>query len=76
MFHRPKIELIDFGATREYTKEFIDNWRQLLTAAIKKDREACIEWSRRLKYLIGGENEVTLLRHILQNGACQRYIRL
>ena len=28
-----KVELVDFGATREYSKEFIDGWLRLLSAA-------------------------------------------
>ena len=54
-----KIELVDFGATRQYSKEFIDNWLHLLQAAAADDAEACIEWSRRLGYLTGEENEVS-----------------
>lgn len=49
---------MDFGATREYTKDFIDNWLRLLQAAASNDREACIESSLKLGYLTGEENEV------------------
>lgn len=53
-----QIELVDFGATREYSKEFMDNWLRLLKAAASEDRDACIEWSLKLGYLTGEENEV------------------
>jgi aarF domain-containing kinase len=53
-----KIELVDFGATREYSKEFMDNWLRLLQAAASEDKHACIEWSLKLGYLTGEENEV------------------
>ena len=53
-----QIELIDFGATREYSKAFIDNWLRLLRAAVSGDREACIEHSLSIGYLTGHENEV------------------
>ena len=53
-----QIELVDFGATREYSTEFMDNWMHLLQAAAADDRDACIAWSLKLGYLTGAENEV------------------
>jgi hypothetical protein len=53
-----QVELVDFGASREYSKEFIDKWFCLLEAAISGDRDACIEWSMKLGYLTGQETEV------------------
>lgn len=53
-----EVSLVDFGATRKYTKEFIDDWLHLLQAAAAEDRNACAEWSLKLGYLTGGENEV------------------
>ena len=49
---------MDFGATREYKKEFMDNWLRLLQAAASEDRTACAEVSRSLGYLTGEENQV------------------
>jgi aarF domain-containing kinase len=49
---------MDFGATREYNKEFMDNWLRFLQAAASEDRIACAELSRGLWYLTGEENEV------------------
>ncbi|KAL1937976.1 hypothetical protein VTO73DRAFT_12726 [Trametes versicolor] len=62
--HTRKVELVDFGATREYSKEFIDNWLHLLSAAVAEDRDACVEWSLKLGYLTGQENEVMLDAHV------------
>ncbi|KAJ3559027.1 hypothetical protein NM688_g589 [Phlebia brevispora] len=59
-----KVELVDFGATREYSKEFIDNWLHLLQAASLDDRQACIDWSREVGYLTGQEDEVMLDAHV------------
>jgi aarF domain-containing kinase len=59
-----QLSLVDFGATREYTKEFMDSWLSLLQAAASEDRIACAEWSRTLGYLTGEENEVMLNAHI------------
>ena len=56
-----QIQLVDFGATREYSKAFIDLWLRLLSAAAADDRDGCIEWSLKLGYLTGEENEVELL---------------
>ena len=55
----PKIELVDFGATRTFSKEFMDKWLSLLQSAASGDREACIEWSLKLGYLTGEENQVS-----------------
>ncbi|KDQ54699.1 hypothetical protein JAAARDRAFT_60642 [Jaapia argillacea MUCL 33604] len=59
-----QVELVDFGATREYSKEFIDNWLRLLQAAAEEDRNACIEWSLKLGYLTGQEHELMLDTHV------------
>jgi predicted unusual protein kinase regulating ubiquinone biosynthesis (AarF/ABC1/UbiB family) len=53
-----QIGLVDFGATREYSKEFMDRWLHLLSAAAADDRDACVEWSLKLGYLTGEENKV------------------
>jgi len=59
-----QIELVDFGATREYSKEFMDSWLRLLQAGAAGDREACAEWSLKLGYLTGEENDTMLNAHI------------
>ncbi|KAJ2914676.1 hypothetical protein MD484_g5731, partial [Candolleomyces efflorescens] len=59
-----QIELVDFGATRTYTKEFMDNWLRLLEAASSNDRQKCIDWSIKLGYLTGDETETMLDAHV------------
>ncbi|TBU29665.1 ABC1-domain-containing protein [Dichomitus squalens] len=59
-----QIELVDFGATREYTKTFIDDWLHLLSSAVAEDHDACIEWSLKLEYLTGEENDVMREAHV------------
>ena len=54
-----QIELVDFGATRTYSKEFMDIWLFLLQSAAAGDREGCIKWSLKLGYLTGEENQVS-----------------
>ncbi|KAL1739828.1 ABC1 family-domain-containing protein [Schizophyllum fasciatum] len=59
-----KIQLVDFGATREYSKEFMDSWLRLLQAAASGDREACVRWSTQVGYLTGAEEEVMVDAHV------------
>jgi len=56
---KDRLQLIDFGATREYSKEFMDGWYRLLTAALRGDRDVMRVESEKLGYLTGEENEVT-----------------
>ncbi|XBW34671.1 hypothetical protein QEN19_000238 [Hanseniaspora menglaensis] len=59
-----KIELIDFGATREFSSEFINNYRFLLTAATVNDREMCHEYSKKSGYLLGLESQQMVDAHV------------
>ncbi|CCM05951.1 uncharacterized protein FIBRA_08190 [Fibroporia radiculosa] len=59
-----QIQLVDFGATREYSKEFMDNWLRLLQAAASDDKDGCIEWSLKLGYLTGEEDNIMLDAHV------------
>lgn len=62
--HTRQVELVDFGATREYSKEFMDDWARLLGAGAADDREGCVHWSLKLGYLTGDENETMLDAHV------------
>ncbi|KAH7337496.1 ABC1 family-domain-containing protein [Rhizoctonia solani] len=59
-----KLELIDFGASREYSKEFMDDWFELLSAAVREDRDACVEYSLKLGYLTGAESQEMIDAHV------------
>ncbi|CAE6541219.1 unnamed protein product [Rhizoctonia solani] len=59
-----KLELIDFGASREYSKEFMDDWFELLSAAVREDRDACVEYSLKLGYLMGAESQEMMDAHV------------
>ncbi|KAJ9095026.1 hypothetical protein QFC21_005819 [Naganishia friedmannii] len=61
---KQKLQLIDFGATREYSTEFIDKWYRLLKSVIDNDREAMREYSLKVGYLTGEENEAMLEAHL------------
>ncbi|WVQ96220.1 hypothetical protein IAU59_003324 [Kwoniella sp. CBS 9459] len=58
------IQLIDFGASREYTKEFMDGWYRLLKSCLEGDRAKMKEESLSLGYLTGEENDVMLEAHL------------
>lgn len=53
-----QIQLIDFGASREYSKSFMDDWLRLLQAGVDGDKERCVRYSLRLGYLTGAESQV------------------
>ncbi|SPO32416.1 related to ABC1 - ubiquinol--cytochrome-c reductase complex assembly protein [Ustilago trichophora] len=59
-----QIQLIDFGATREYSKEFMDNWLQMLQAAIAGNYDECLTWSRKVGYLTGEESAAMERAHV------------
>lgn len=59
-----KIELIDFGATREYSKDFIDDWLCMLRAAIGGRHDECVAWSRKVGYLTGDESAEMERAHV------------
>jgi len=59
-----RLELLDFGASREYPEEFINTYVRVLDAASKRDRAACQELSTQLGYLTGYESKTMLNAHI------------
>ncbi|GAA6044282.1 hypothetical protein JCM8097_002111 [Rhodosporidiobolus ruineniae] len=59
-----QLELIDFGATREYTEDFVKMYRQLLQAAIEEDSEVAQRLSREIGYLTGEESQVMVDAHL------------
>ncbi|CAG7848324.1 Protein ABC1 homolog, mitochondrial Flags: Precursor [Serendipita indica DSM 11827] len=59
-----KIQLIDFGASREYSKEFMDDWLRLLQAGVDGNKELCARYSLRLGYLTGQESQEMVDAHV------------
>ncbi|KAI1262429.1 ABC1-domain-containing protein [Xylariaceae sp. FL1019] len=59
-----KLELLDFGASREFPEEFVAQYLSLLAAAARRDREAVIDLSQRLGYLTGHESRTMLDAHV------------
>ncbi|XWS76751.1 hypothetical protein CRYUN_Cryun01aG0204700 [Craigia yunnanensis] len=58
------MNLIDFGAARDYPKHFVDDYLRMVMACANNDREAVIEMSQRLGFLAGMESEVMLEAHV------------
>jgi aarF domain-containing kinase len=59
-----KLELLDFGASREYPEEFMTKYTELLAAASRSDRETVRDLSIDLGYLTGHESKAMLDAHI------------
>ncbi len=61
--------LIDFGAAREYDKEFVRGYLNIVTANANRDETTLMEESIRMGFLTGDENDVMLEAHKL-SGFC------
>ncbi|CAH9146167.1 unnamed protein product [Cuscuta epithymum] len=58
------INLIDFGAARDYPKHFVDDYLRMVLACANSDREAVIEMSKRLGFLTGEESDIMIDAHV------------
>ncbi|ETS77054.1 hypothetical protein PFICI_10928 [Pestalotiopsis fici W106-1] len=59
-----KLELLDFGASREYPEEFVTMYVNLLAAAARSDRDTVKDLSERLGYLTGHESKTMVDAHL------------
>ncbi|OTA61267.1 ABC1-domain-containing protein [Hypoxylon sp. EC38] len=59
-----KLELLDFGASREFPEHFVGQYVGLLAAASRSDRRAIKRLSESLGYLTGHESRTMLDAHI------------
>lgn len=57
--------LIDFGAAREYSKDFVDGYLRIVWASANKDESTLMEQSHRMGFLTGDENEQMQRAHVL-----------
>ncbi|GMQ00522.1 hypothetical protein CsSME_00047582 [Camellia sinensis var. sinensis] len=58
------INLIDFGAARDFPKCFVDDYLRMVLACANSDREEVIAMSKRLGFLTGMESEIMLEAHV------------
>lgn len=59
-----KLELLDFGASRDFPDKFVEPYVSLLIAASKNDQKTCRDLSIQLGYLTGHESEGMLKAHV------------
>jgi aarF domain-containing kinase len=59
-----KLELLDFGASRDYPSEFIDPYLRILQSAARGDRASIVDLSIQLGYLTGHESRTMRDAHV------------
>ncbi|KAF1566380.1 UNVERIFIED_CONTAM: Atypical kinase coq-8, mitochondrial, partial [Eudyptes robustus] len=59
-----RLILLDFGAAREYPKEFVDKYMKILQGAYNEDREAMLKYSREIGFLTGFEDKLMEKAHV------------
>ena len=58
-----KLNLLDFGAGRDFTDEFLDSYIEIIHGAYSSNREKIIERSQMLGFLTGEENREMVNAH-------------
>eukprot|EP00546_Thalassionema_frauenfeldii_P001473 CAMPEP_0178932022 /NCGR_PEP_ID=MMETSP0786-20121207/22316_1 /TAXON_ID=186022 /ORGANISM="Thalassionema frauenfeldii, Strain CCMP 1798" /LENGTH=622 /DNA_ID=CAMNT_0020609127 /DNA_START=35 /DNA_END=1903 /DNA_ORIENTATION=+ len=58
-----RTSLIDFGAAREYPKEFVDGYLRIVWANANRDEETLMHLSHKMGFLTGEENNIMLEAH-------------
>ncbi|XP_072031623.1 atypical kinase COQ8B, mitochondrial-like [Amphiura filiformis] len=58
-----KLALLDFGASREYSKSFVDDYIRVIHGASTNDQKTVLEYSRKLGFLTGYESKVMEKAH-------------
>ncbi|KAL1509253.1 hypothetical protein ABEB36_004018 [Hypothenemus hampei] len=61
---KKQLMLLDFGASREYSKEFMDKYVQILKGACDGNREIVLNISRDLGFLTGYESKIMEDAHV------------
>ncbi|KXZ56495.1 hypothetical protein GPECTOR_1g443 [Gonium pectorale] len=57
------IQLIDFGASRDYPEAFVLDYLRMVAACAERDRQGVIDMSVKLGFLTGDESEVMMDAH-------------
>eukprot|EP00198_Chlamydomonas_reinhardtii_P013183 XP_001702520.1 ubiquinone biosynthesis protein [Chlamydomonas reinhardtii] len=58
-----KLNLIDFGASKEYPEHFVTDYMRMVAACTERDRQGVIDMSVKLGFLTGDESEVMMDAH-------------
>ncbi|XP_071794918.1 atypical kinase COQ8B, mitochondrial-like [Asterias amurensis] len=62
--HTGKLALIDFGASRDFPKSFVDDYIKVIKGASSGNREDVLEYSKKLGFLTGYESKVMEKAHV------------
>ena len=54
---------MDFGATREFCKKFVDDYIRIIKSARDQDRDGILEWSQKAGFLTGYETKVEIIKY-------------
>jgi aarF domain-containing kinase len=66
-FYNPEtdiISLLDFGSSRDYSKEFVDQYLDVIYAAAQQDREGVLQSSLKIGFLSGHESKIFEQAHV------------
>lgn len=55
--------LVDFGAARDYSKDFVDGYLRIVWASANRDEKTLFDISHRMNFLTGEENDLMLHAH-------------
>ncbi|GLC45729.1 hypothetical protein PLESTF_000598400 [Pleodorina starrii] len=58
-----RINLIDFGASKDYPEGFVSDYLRMVAACAERDRQGVIDMSVKLGFLTGDESDVMLEAH-------------
>lgn len=59
-----RLVLLDFGAAREYSKEFVDDYIKIIRAAADRNSDNVYEYSTKLGFLTGYESKAMKQAHV------------
>ncbi|KAI7894549.1 ABC1 family-domain-containing protein [Mucor mucedo] len=63
-YNQSQVELLDFGACREYSESFLQQYGRILMSAARDDREGVWQYSKELGFVTGYETQVMRDAHI------------
>jgi len=61
---KQKIGLIDFGASRYFTTQFVDNYVKIINSAACGDKAGILHWSKEVGFITGYEAKTLLDAHV------------
>lgn len=59
-----RLMLIDFGSTRFYTDDFINNYKEIIIAAVADDYDQVLKLSQKMQFLTGYETKQMKDAHV------------